>query len=312
MLNSITNDTTTVNAFIFRNEARFNAIDTDTINESGIDTGDTIVRFDVPTGTNVAGAVHAPWRISPDVITSDDDGRAYYYHYGIIADSIGPCGPSGLGEILGNDLIIALGCGFDNIINATGDENNNFQPQSVGSTQQQQNTLMHELGHNLDLLHGGPRINVTTGLPILDSEINCKPNYDSTMSYTHQSTTWLPSGYTPHFSSGFIQDIDETALPPEALGLQSDQLLTDEHRRIVFAAATGAIKTDRVTPTGGTPNLVNWDGTGFTNPAPGPVDVNFIAGLTGCEASPGEFYEDHDDWNSLNLICQEKDWHLMV
>jgi len=148
MLNSITDDTTTVNSFIFRNEATFDAIDTNTIDPSGIDTGKTKVRFDLPVGTLGASGTDfskvtiTPWRISPDVVTSDDDGRAAYYHYGIIADSIGPCGPSGLGELLGNDLIISLGCGFGGIINATGDENNNFQPQSVGTKQEQANALM--------------------------------------------------------------------------------------------------------------------------------------------------------------------------
>jgi hypothetical protein len=63
-------------------------------------------------------------------------------------------GSSGLAEIIGDDMIVSLYC-------AVSDNN-------VG------NTIMHELGHNLGLLHGGA-----------DGD-NYKPNYNSVMNYEYQ------------------------------------------------------------------------------------------------------------------------------
>ena len=50
---------------------------------------------------------------------------------------------------------------------------------NVGSTDQQEGTFMHELGHNLNLGHGG------------SDHINCKPNYLSVMSYTRQFSSLI-------------------------------------------------------------------------------------------------------------------------
>jgi hypothetical protein len=63
-------------------------------------------------------------------------------------------GSSGYAEIVGDDLIVSLYC-------LNGDVN-------VG------NTLMHELGHNLGLRHGG------------NEDVNYKPNYNSVMNYLYQ------------------------------------------------------------------------------------------------------------------------------
>jgi uncharacterized repeat protein (TIGR01451 family) len=67
---------------------------------------------------------------------------------------------SGCGEFPGNDFQVSLG-GSANL---------------VGTTLQQAGTLMHELGHNLDLGHGG------------EDGLNYKPNYLSVMNYWYQFT----------------------------------------------------------------------------------------------------------------------------
>src|SRR5207249_8712416 len=66
----------------------------------------------------------------------------------------------------GNDFIVSLGSW--GVVNILGVNHN------VGTTDQQAGTLMHELGHNLGLRHGGV------------DNINCKPNYQSVMNYTLQ------------------------------------------------------------------------------------------------------------------------------
>jgi hypothetical protein len=70
----------------------------------------------------------------------------------------GNTGASGSAEILGNDAIISLG---------------NFD-RGIGNLDQQAGTLLHELGHNLNLRHGG------------DVDKNCKPLYLSVMNYAYQ------------------------------------------------------------------------------------------------------------------------------
>jgi Tol biopolymer transport system component/sugar lactone lactonase YvrE len=95
-------------------------------------------------------------------------------------------GSSGLGEIGGNDLGVSLG-GFDNF---------------VGSPDQQAGTLMHELGHNLNLRHGG---NV--------DEPVCKPNYISVLGYAFQM---------PNIISDRALDFSRSAIPVMTEGALSE------------------------------------------------------------------------------------------
>jgi hypothetical protein len=82
--------------------------------------------------------------------------RSGYFHYTIFAHEYSDIpGSSGYAEIFGDDLIVSLGCFFDNT-------------DYVG------NTIAHELGHNLNLHHGGA------------DELNNKPNYNSVMNYRFQ------------------------------------------------------------------------------------------------------------------------------
>ena len=90
--------------------------------------------------------------------------KAQTFHYALFLHTLYGWGcTSGLAEIHGNDFAVSLGC-FEN---------------SVGSTDQQAGTFMHELGHNLGLFHGG-----------IDDD-NCKPNYLSIMSYSRQFKDYI-------------------------------------------------------------------------------------------------------------------------
>jgi hypothetical protein len=94
--------------------------------------------------------------------------RRPIFHYMLFGDTQndnGSASSSGLAELVGNDLLITMGnWGFctcdakaiDLLIN------------------QQAATIMHELGHNLGLQHGG------------DTDTNYKPNYWSVMNYLYQ------------------------------------------------------------------------------------------------------------------------------
>ena len=105
--------------------------------------------------------------------------RRFAYHYGLFIHyeqanpsaqpppNCPPCDPStsGRAEIGGDDFYVSLGS----------------RPGQVGNEQQQAGTLMHELGHNLGLRHGG------------NDNIGGKPNYISVMNYPFQLTGIPPT-----------------------------------------------------------------------------------------------------------------------
>lgn len=106
-------------------------------------------------------------------------GVFHYLLFGNSQNANGSAGSSGRAELPGNDLIVTMGnWGF-----------------STGSTtalnkliNMQASTLMHELGHNLNLRHGG------------DEDDNYKPNYWSVMNYLYQlnGLDASPSGSTAY------------------------------------------------------------------------------------------------------------------
>ncbi len=117
------------------------------------------------------------------------------YHYALFAHQFAKVdtktgtvqpqnGIEGIGEVGGNDLLVSLGNpGFakqPTVVTLAG------QPpvfktvmHEAGSQEQQAETFMHELGHNLGLLDGG-------GDPV-----TCKPNYFSVMNYSVGSVDFV-------------------------------------------------------------------------------------------------------------------------
>jgi len=83
------------------------------------------------------------------------DNRRGYFHYVLLPHRYNTnSGSSGVAELPGDDLVVSLYC--------------------FGSTNNVSNTIMHELGHNLGLRHGG------------NENCNYKPNYNSVMNYAFQ------------------------------------------------------------------------------------------------------------------------------
>jgi hypothetical protein len=95
------------------------------------------------------------------------------FHYGLFVHSLAGGTWSGIGELPGNDFIVSLGSNAWGVDPITGHR--------VGSLEQQQGTFMHELGHNLNLRHGG------------GDNINRKPNYLSVMNYLFQMGSTVAS-----------------------------------------------------------------------------------------------------------------------
>ncbi|GMR10837.1 MAG: hypothetical protein BMS9Abin28_1661 [Anaerolineae bacterium] len=152
-----------------------------------------------------------------DVLTHDDDlgatvGNSYQwgefqglkdnnfaaarlpiFHYVIFAHNLG--GKDGTSGISRNgDAGAAFADGASDFIVSLGSWTN-----QVGTTNQQAGTLMHELGHNLGLRHGG-----------ID-HVNRKPNYLSVMNYSFQTQGLYKDGQEGRFdySRFTLPELDE-------------------------------------------------------------------------------------------------------
>ncbi len=116
--------------------------------------------------------------------------KSYAFHYALFVHSIKGASWSGDAGYLGPDIIISLGS----------------TPTIVGSPDQQAGTLMHELGHNLGLRHGG------------SDDINCKPNYLSVMSYTRQFSDFIYNRNLD-YSGSQLSHLDERTTGNSGTGL---------------------------------------------------------------------------------------------
>jgi hypothetical protein len=115
--------------------------------------------------------------------------RFRYFHYVILPHTYVGGTSSGQAELPGDDLIVSLAC--------------------VGSTTNVRNTVVHEIGHNFGLRHGG------------DVNCNYKPNYNSLMNYRYQfpgadtNCTVAGDGLTA-YSPGVRPSLVESALNEQA------------------------------------------------------------------------------------------------
>ncbi len=223
-------------------------------------------------------------------------------------------GPSGQGEIRGNDIAVTLGDGFQIAFNG----------HPGGNTEEQTGTLLHEIGHNLNLRHGGPKydVNDVFQTPIADTSINCKANYFSIMSYSRQikDTYLFGSEWTPSFSDGthggsatdsspraaanlgglLESALAETPAPLLAGSVQTlvyatplsgDSHTTHRHDSNALGPSVGAGQ-DQVAVSGG----VDWDHSGtITGTSAGSPDINDFP-TSGCPGALDPTYYDYDDF----------------
>jgi len=238
--------------------------------------------------------------LSPPILAHMPQNRKDIFHYGLLGHSLAgpfdsttgkPLSPdpkttSGIADRPGGSFMVTLG-GWRSDIPAD---------DMVGSKNQQAGTIMHELGHNLNLLHGG-----------LLKTPQCGPNYPSVMSYSNQTRLLtLPNGSAvPNFSDGLLSSFNENSLPG-ALGALNYKVRfygplgpnnTSSQAAKVHcdgsAITDGALAMRLESATVSTPDWSNGK-----VPAVSAFDVNF----DGNGGILGQALSDQPDWSSLNLL----------
>jgi hypothetical protein len=123
-------------------------------------------------------------------------GRAAVFHYNPWVHSLCDTLP-GTSGISRNPSGAAFGTGASDFITSLGAWDG-----SIGTTNQQAGTFMHELGHNLGLRHGG------------EDHTQWKPNYLSVMNYALQTRGLIIGGTMGHFdySRYDLANLDENNL----------------------------------------------------------------------------------------------------
>ena len=130
-----------------------------------------------------------------------------------------------------------------------------------GSVDQQAGTIMHELGHMLDLSHAGP-YSVAS-----DTTVNCKPNYLSVMNYAYQFKDLTnphprPYDYSHESVAPVVGEYTDYHVVEGNPLVESAITGTDTTKWAIFGLATGAPSL----PTPGT--HPDWD-----NDLPGGVEL---------------------------------------
>jgi hypothetical protein len=214
--------------------------------------------------------------------------KAQVYHYGLFAKNINTgtqtaCGPSGQAELSGNDFIVSVGCttsgGFAN------------------SNQERIGTLMHELGHNLGLRHGG------------GDDDNCKPNLISVMSYARQfpwgslaatTSSGQRTEWSPTYSRQDLQTLDENALlESNGLTITTSQWNSGGFSSFGPGSSSFEIIWGRPAVTYGvTGASVNWNNAAGNTAA---LNLNTLSGMTGCSGTLKSQLESYDEWSIMDL-----------
>jgi hypothetical protein len=224
------------------------------------------------------------------------NARNWVYHYGVWAHNQEPSTPantsSGCAETPGNDFIVTLGSwnGSDPVTGHT----------YVGTRTEQAGTFMHELGHNLNLRHGGgdtrSASQIFADLTKFYVDTNCKPQYVSVMNYAYQMINYVadrPLDYSrfqlPTLKEG---DLDEG----QGVG---QNLYTGN---IAFGPPQGFPAKPTNKQAGGP---ISWDLDTITNELHIKRDLNHMTSGGACPQSggtnPTDVYDGFQDWSKIQF-----------
>ena len=191
---------------------------------------------------------------------------------------------SGIAELGGNDFMVTLG-GWTpvNIANARGANCNVGEtPLQCGQREVEAGTYMHELGHALNLRHGG------------DQYFNCKPNYLSIMSYSLQLKIFDPNRPL-NYSTQALGNLNETNLN-EPVGIGGPAGRTTTH-----GLMNGMMF--RISPANGPIDWNNMNGSGEVGVM---ENINHIIALGCANDDDGNMVAD-----GLTLLTGVHDWSII-
>lgn len=234
----------------------------------------------------------------PDVKTlSFDFTKRQVFHFGVLGHyntqpknhvrcelangSVSLPGSLGLGEMGGNDFIVSMGSQIDIGLH------NNAAYWDVAYA----GTIMHELGHNFDLHHGG------------GNEIGYKPNYISMMNYRYENGIPVDDNGD---RKPYVRIIDYSR---KALGTLNEAALDEQSGlgssdpRLLFSF----IDSDCAPAIGKASGPVDWNSKGVIDEDPVSADLNPTADP---EASCGDHQDDvlegHKDWSTLKYDFRDQ------
>lgn len=227
------------------------------------------------------------------------------FHYALFGHAIAATTPlsapdagsiSGVGDHPGGDLMVTLGLWRSDIPSVD----------QVGTVLEQAGTLMHELGHNLGLSHGG-----WSNTPV------CMADYPSVMNYLYQVAGLTDAAGNEHidYSYGFLLPLNEDLLFTQIpMGLQTYRVryfgplnsnpnspLVNTPGQASQVYCNGALLPSPATespmvrlewPSISTPDWSN--GTVAAGKRLPPLDINY-------DGTIGQTFTDSPDWLSLNL-----------
>jgi len=236
----------------------------------------TAYQANLGTGTALPnGTVNYNWTAFNTIKNANfiPTGRKEIFHYVLAARQLATFGFSGVSPTGGGtDIIITLGA----IAGGGG----------VGTVDQQTGTLMHELGHNLGLDHGGP------------NSVNFKPNYFSVMNYAFQLSGVTRNGVTTFdYSHGDQRDLTEMNPPglDEASGVgPSATGYATKH----FCPATPAAAAAWL-PVANAAGRIDWNCDGVPDVNRVSADIN---GDPAQAANTLGTLSDNNDWSNLKLV----------
>jgi len=257
-------------------------------------------------GNAIPEAIPTAWKkdFNPIKLASFPNNMRNFGRYGLFAhqQALYPTS-SGVSDLPGGDFEITFGnwhhtdtpgCVWPNC--------DNMQ----GTVDEQTGTLMHEMGHGFFLKHGGG-----------DYLPNCKPNFESVMNYSFQTTGLMDAAGIVHwdYSRQTLPTLDDNALNESAgLGAMTyrtrwfalpniiDTILAiTQNRGCTGVSATPVVRKDSL----GTSGPLDWNNDPFFAPqpidaAPVPVDTDGDLDSTGALMYDPPF-AGFNDWSGADF-----------
>ena len=250
----------------------------------------TVLRASASSGLNgsYTASVTSPTTLS--FATTASAGT--YQNWGLAVSNGIPRSNSGVSDVGGGDLMITLGR-WDNF---------------KGTDFMNASTFHHELGHNLDLGHGGD----------ISDPNNCKPNHQSTMSYLYQVRGLLNLAGIPQidYSRQLLAPLNESTLnestglgavpgglpylprwyAPKSSSFLDSIIGTEPATKHCNGTPVNASDppTVRIDGTSLTPSPLDWNNDGTAVNLALSQDINFSGVVS-------QGYAGFNDWANINL-----------